>query len=48
MKLKNWDSSRLVEGSAVRQKLAEYFEELLNVQDNVQASIGTVGVWPAK
>ena len=33
----------LIEGKAARRRWAEYFEELLNVQDCVQASVVAVG-----
>ena len=33
----------LIEGKAARRRWAEYFEELLNVQDSVQASVVAVG-----
>ena len=43
LRVKDRDGTMLVEGKAVRQRWAEYFDELLNVQDGVQASIVALG-----
>ena len=43
MRVEGRDGKLLVEGKAVRHRWAEYFDELLNVQDGVQASIVAVG-----
>ena len=37
------DGNMLIERKATRRRWAEYFEELLNVQDSVQASVVFVG-----
>ena len=43
MRVKDRDGKMLIEGKAVRCRWAEHFEELMNVQDGVQASIVVVG-----
>ena len=43
MRVKDSDGNILVEGKAVRRRWAKYFDELLNVQEDVQASVLTVG-----
>ena len=43
MRIKNRDGNMLVERKKVRHRWAEYFDELLNMQDGEQASIVVVG-----
>ena len=43
MRKKDRDGNMLVEGKAVRHRWAEYFYELPNVQDSVQASFVAEG-----
>ena len=43
MRDKDRDGNILVEGKAVRHRRDKYFDELLNVQDGVQASVVAVG-----
>ena len=43
MRVKDRDGNMLVEGKAVRHRWAEYFDELLNVQDGVQANVVAIG-----
>ena len=40
---KDRDGNMLVEGKAVRHTWAKYFDELLNVQNGVQANVVAVG-----
>ena len=39
MRVKDRDGNMLVDGKAVKHRWAEYFDELLNVQDVVQAIV---------
>ena len=43
MRVKDREGNMLIDGKAARRRWAEYFEELLNVQDGVQASVVAVG-----
>ena len=43
MRVKDRDRNMLIEGKAARRRWSEYFEELLNVQDGVQANVVAVG-----
>ena len=43
MRVKDRDGNMLVEGNAVRHRWAEYYDEMLNVEDGVHASIVAVG-----
>ena len=43
MRVKDRDGNMLFEWKAVRRRWAEYFPEMLNVQDGVQASTVAVG-----
>ena len=43
MRVKDKDCNMMVEGNAVRHIWDDYFDELLNVKDNVHASIVTLG-----
>ena len=42
MRVKDRDGNMLIEGNAARRRWAEYFEELLNAQDSVEASVVAV------
>ena len=43
IRAKDRDKNMLIEGKAVRRRWAEYFEELLNVQNGVHANVVTEG-----
>ena len=43
MRVKDREGNMLIEGKAAKRRWAEYFEELLSVQDGVQASVVPVG-----
>ena len=43
MRVKDKDGNMLVEGNAVRKRWAEYFDELMNVEDDLQESIVEAG-----
>ena len=42
MTVKDKDGNMLIEGNAARRRWVEYFEELLNAQDSVEASVVAV------